>query len=213
MRAKKPLALLAGMAKSAPPARWDHEAAEPAKTALPRQTRCALHRDFIGALVSQEAKLGKPALIAEVKKASPSKGVIQPDFDPVRIAKAYEAGGAACLSVLTDAKFFQGGFENLQLIRQAGVSCPLLCKEFVVEAYQLYMARRGSRPPPQGPGRFVRALTRRPARFLLASQGHGCGCGALDCGGAAQPGHGVPHQDRPGAGPAVPHRGPHGRGE
>ncbi len=67
--------------------------------------------------------------------------MIQPDFDPVRIAKAYEQGGAACLSVLTDEKFFQGSFDNLRLIRQAGVECPLLCKEFIVEAYQVFKAR------------------------------------------------------------------------
>lgn len=59
----------------------------------------------------------------------------------MRIAKAYETGGAACLSVLTDAKFFQGSFENLQKIRAAGVTCPLLCKEFIVEAYQVFKAR------------------------------------------------------------------------
>jgi len=97
-------------------------------------------RDFAGALRAAAAS-GLPGLIAEVKKASPSKGVIQPDFDPVRIARGYEAGGAACLSVLTDEKFFQGAFENLRLIREAGVACPLLCKEFVVEPYQLFKAR------------------------------------------------------------------------
>lgn len=118
MRSKVPLGLLAAQASAAPPP-----------------------RDFIGALKAATGRTAKPGLIAEVKKASPSKGVIQPHFDPVRIATSYQAGGAACLSVLTDAKFFQGSFENLKLIRSAGVSCPLLCKEFIVEAYQVYKAR------------------------------------------------------------------------
>ena len=99
-------------------------------------------RDFVKAITDQLAATKQPGLIAEVKKASPSKGVIQPNFDPVKIAKAYEEGGAACLSVLTDEKFFQGGFENLALIREAGVTCPLLCKEFIVDAYQIYLARK-----------------------------------------------------------------------
>ncbi|CAA6670705.1 unnamed protein product [Spirodela intermedia] len=98
-------------------------------------------RDFIGALRQSYTRTNMPALIAEVKKASPSRGVLREDFDPVRIAKAYEAGGAACLSVLTDEKFFQGSFENLEAIRNAGVQCPLLCKEFIIDAWQLYYAR------------------------------------------------------------------------
>jgi indole-3-glycerol phosphate synthase len=93
--------------------------------------------DFGGAL-----KQGKtyPAVIAEVKKASPSRGVIRADFDPVEIAKSYQQGGASCLSVLTDKKFFQGSFENLAAVRQA-VDLPLLCKEFIIYPYQIYYAR------------------------------------------------------------------------
>lgn len=98
-------------------------------------------RDFKGAILAKLEEYGKPGLIAEVKKASPSRGVIQPDFDPVKIAAGYEAGGAACLSVLTDRKYFQGSFENLTAIRSAGNTCPLLCKEFIVDAYQIMKAR------------------------------------------------------------------------
>lgn len=94
-------------------------------------------RDFTNALKQGKTK---PALIAEVKKASPSKGVIREDFDPVAIAQAYQKGGASCLSVLTDEKFFQGSFENLALVRQA-VDLPLLCKEFIIYPYQIYLAR------------------------------------------------------------------------
>lgn len=94
-------------------------------------------RDFLGALRQSPTK---PSLIAEVKKASPSKGVIRADFEPVKIAQAYEQGGATCLSVLTDEKFFQGSFENLRQIRQH-LALPLLCKEFIVDPYQIYLAR------------------------------------------------------------------------
>ena len=94
-------------------------------------------QDFLAAL--QNGKTN-PALIAEVKKASPSKGVIRADFDPVAIAKAYAQAGASCLSILTDEKFFQGSFNNLSLVRQA-VDLPLLCKEFIIYPYQIYFAR------------------------------------------------------------------------
>ncbi len=94
-------------------------------------------RDFVAAL--RDGKTN-PALIAEVKKASPSKGVIREDFDPIEIAQQYQRAGASCLSVLTDQKFFQGSFENLEIIRTA-VDLPLLCKEFVIYPYQIYLAR------------------------------------------------------------------------
>ncbi len=94
-------------------------------------------KDFVAALKQSKTK---PAAIAEVKKASPSKGVIRADFDPVAIAQSYQAGGATCLSVLTDAKFFQGSFETLAQIRSI-VDLPLLCKDFIVYPYQMFWAR------------------------------------------------------------------------
>ncbi|KAI5447342.1 indole-3-glycerol phosphate synthase, chloroplastic [Lathyrus oleraceus] len=118
LKGRKPLGLVNKSLKNAPPV-----------------------RDFIGALRAANERTGLPGLIAEVKKASPSRGILRENFDPVEIAQSYEKGGAACLSVLTDEKYFKGSFENLELIRNAGVKCPLLCKEFIIDAWQLYYAR------------------------------------------------------------------------
>jgi indole-3-glycerol phosphate synthase len=97
-------------------------------------------RDFFGAL--KNPRRGDIGLIAEVKKASPSKGLICPDFDPVRIAREYEAAGASCLSVLTDEKFFQGSLDYLRQIR-AAVKLPLLRKDFIIDERQILEAVEG----------------------------------------------------------------------
>ena len=98
-----------------------------------------LTRDFVGALRSKIAA-GQSAVIAEIKKASPSKGVLRADFEPADIAQSYAEHGAACLSVLTDKDFFQGSSDYL---RQARASCtlPVLRKDFMVDAYQIYESR------------------------------------------------------------------------
>ncbi len=98
-----------------------------------------LTRDFVGALKAKIAA-GKPAVIAEIKKASPSKGVLREDFIPADIAQSYAEYGAACLSVLTDVQFFQG---QVDYLKQARASCqlPVLRKDFMVDPYQIYESR------------------------------------------------------------------------
>ncbi|WP_341915978.1 indole-3-glycerol phosphate synthase TrpC [Polaromonas sp. YR568] len=98
-----------------------------------------LTRDFVGALRAK-ISAGKPAVIAEIKKASPSKGVLRTDFIPADIAQSYAEHGAACLSVLTDKDFFQGSIDYLKQAR-ASCSLPVLRKDFIVDPYQVYESR------------------------------------------------------------------------
>ena len=115
-KARTPIADLERSARAAPPA-----------------------RDFVGALRAKIAA-GRPAVIAEAKRASPSKGLLRENYDPAAIARSYERGGAACLSVLTDREYFQGAPEHLVAAR-AACALPVLRKDFTIDAYQVCEAR------------------------------------------------------------------------
>lgn len=113
--------------------------AEQANATLADKTADIYPRGFENAL-RQRAATGQPGVIAEVKKASPSKGVLRDPFEPEAIARSYEAGGAACLSVLTDEQFFQG---HADYLRQARAACqlPVIRKDFIIDTYQVDQAR------------------------------------------------------------------------
>jgi indole-3-glycerol phosphate synthase len=101
--------------------------------------QAAFHRRTPSRPFAQALRAKSPAIIAEIKKASPSKGILQPDFHPVFIAQEYEAGGASCLSVLTDSHFFQGSLHDLESARVA-VSLPVIRKDFTIDPLQIFEA-------------------------------------------------------------------------